>query len=152
MKTRLLIFAALAASISLPAVAQTAAQTTSRDRMKTCSADAKTQGLKGAPRKTFMSDCLKSAAATPTAPAAATAAPAAPAPVQPAPSSTRTAAPAPASTPAGKPASSGRVAEQDRMRDCGRQWKVAKAGGQVPAGQKWPQYWSACNARLKAGG
>lgn len=150
MKTRLLIFAALAAGISLPAVAQTTAQTASRDRMKTCSADARTQGLKGAPRKTFMSDCLKSAAATPAAPAA----PAAPAPMQPAPTPSRTAAPArtAAPTPAGKPASSGRVAEQDRMRDCGRQWKVAKAGGQVPAGQKWPQYWSACNARLKAGG
>jgi hypothetical protein len=31
--------------------------------MKTCSADAKTKGLKGADRKTFMSTCLKGDAA-----------------------------------------------------------------------------------------
>ncbi len=34
-------------------------KTTPQERMKTCSADAKTKGLKGDARKSFMSTCLK---------------------------------------------------------------------------------------------
>jgi hypothetical protein len=41
------------------------------------------------------------------------------------------------------------VAMHDRQRQCGQQWKSDKAAGKIPAGQKWPQYWSACNTRLK---
>jgi hypothetical protein len=35
-----------------------------------------------------------------------------------------------------------------RMKTCAAEWKAAKAANQVPAGQRWPQYWSACNKRL----
>jgi hypothetical protein len=41
------------------------------------------------------------------------------------------------------------AAMHDRQRKCGQQWQADKAAGKIPAGQKWPQYWSACNARLK---
>lgn len=40
-------------------------------------------------------------------------------------------------------------AMHDRQRQCGQQWKADKAAGKIPAGQTWPQYWSACNTRLK---
>ena len=30
--------------------------------------------------------------------------------------------------------------------------KMDKAEGKVPAGQKWPQFWSECNKRKKAEG
>jgi hypothetical protein len=38
-----------------------------------------------------------------------------------------------------------------RMKACGKQWKTDKLAGRVggPNQQKWPQYWSACNKRLK---
>jgi hypothetical protein len=39
-----------------------------------------------------------------------------------------------------------------RLRACGAEWKAEKAEGKIPAGQKWPQYWSACNKRKKAEG
>lgn len=41
------------------------------------------------------------------------------------------------------------VAMHDRQRQCAQQWKADKAAGKVPAGQTWPQYWSACNTRMK---
>jgi hypothetical protein len=74
---------------------------------------------------------------------------AAPAPVAP-----TTAAPAPAagaatSTAAGK---TGRQAMVARERACGAEWKADKAAGRIPAGQKWPQYWSECDKRKKAQG
>lgn len=40
------------------------------------------------------------------------------------------------------------LAEQDRLRQCGAQWKADKAAGKT-AGQTWPKYWSACSKRLK---
>ena len=36
-----------------------------------------------------------------------------------------------------------------REKKCGQMWKADSAAHRVPAGQKWPQYWSACNKRLK---
>ena len=62
-----------------------------------------------------------------------------------------TAAPAPATTTA-KPAtgSPGRQAMIARERACGAEWKADKAAGRVPAGMKWPQYWSDCDKRKKA--
>ena len=74
---------------------------------------------------------------------------AAPAAAAPAPA---TAAPAPAA--GAKPATglSGRQAMIARERACGAEWKADKAAGRIPAGQKWPQYWSACNTRKKAQG
>ena len=65
-----------------------------------------------------------------------------------------TAAPAPAAgaatpTAAGK---TGRQAMIARERACGADWKADKAAGRIPAGQRWPQYWSECNKRKKAQG
>jgi hypothetical protein len=71
--------------------------------------------------------------------------------------STHALAPSAAPMAAAKPASHlpgaqspAMVAMHDRQRQCGTQWKADKAAGKIPAGQKWPQYWSACNKRLKA--
>ena len=77
------------------------ALTAQQEKMKTCNADAKTQGLKGDERKAFMKNCLskKPAAAT----AAAPAAPAASAPAK-APAAAPAVAPAPAAIPPAAPA------------------------------------------------
>lgn len=68
---------------------------------------------------------------------------------------------APSAAEAEKPARSGRktkstkeptvgqMAARERQRKCAAEWKVAKAGGKLEAGTKWPQYWSKCNTRLK---
>jgi len=50
----------------------------------------------------------------------------------------------------GRPArSTAQTATAARQHQCGEQWKADKAAGKIPAGQTWPQYWSACNKRLK---
>jgi len=36
-----------------------------------------------------------------------------------------------------------------RERQCGAQYRADKAAKKIPAGQTWPQYWSACNKRMK---
>jgi hypothetical protein len=77
---------------------------------------------------------------------------AAPVGAAPAPSTPTTAAPgagAATTTPAGK---TGRQAMIARERACGAEWKADKAAGKIPAGQKWPQYWSECDKRKKAQG
>jgi Ni/Co efflux regulator RcnB len=48
-------------------------------------------------------------------------------------------------------ATAGQIAARDRQKKCGAEWKEAKAAGKVEKGMKWPQYWSACNKRLKGG-
>ncbi|WP_342362315.1 hypothetical protein [Terrarubrum flagellatum] len=87
---------------------------------------------------------LRRPAATPT-PAATTAQP-----------STSTAATAPATTPdepktkaKGRAKSTGVFAE--RRKRCSAEWANAKSAN-ATNGQKWPQFWSACNTRLKAAG
>ena len=45
----------------------------------------------------------------------------------------------------------GMQAARLRQKQCGTEWKAEKAAGKVAAGTKWPQYWSACNKRLKGG-
>ena len=72
---------------------------------------------------------------------------AAPVGAAPAPSTPTTAAPG--AGPAGK---TGRQAMIARERACGAEWKADKAAGKIPAGQKWPQYWSECDKRKKAQG
>jgi hypothetical protein len=136
MKTHLLIasgvfVAAFATAVSIPAQAKT---------MKECAAqwqdmkaNNQTNGMK---YRDFSKQCMS--AGTP----AAETPPPAPPPV---------AAPAAANEPAAKP-SGGRAALIARVRACGADWKAAKAAGNIPAGQKWPQYWSACNKRKKAEG
>ena len=44
----------------------------------------------------------------------------------------------------------GRAAAHARQKQCGVEWKAAKAAGTVEKGMTWPKYWSACNKRLKA--
>jgi hypothetical protein len=44
------------------------------------------------------------------------------------------------------------LALRERQKKCGAEWKAAKAAGKIESGMKWPQYWSACNKRLKAAG
>ncbi|HTF67641.1 MAG TPA: hypothetical protein VK638_33675 [Edaphobacter sp.] len=49
----------------------------------------------------------------------------------------------------GKPLSPAQVAFRARISECGDQWQQAKATNKT-RGMTWPQYWSACNTRLKA--
>jgi hypothetical protein len=51
-----------------------------------------------------------------------------------------------------RPPTPGQQAAHARQKQCGAEWKAAKAAGKIEKGMKWPQYWSACNKRLKAGG
>ena len=48
-----------------------------------------------------------------------------------------------------RPRSAAQTATASRQHQCGDQWKADKAAGKIAAGQTWPQYWSACNKRLK---
>jgi hypothetical protein len=48
-----------------------------------------------------------------------------------------------------RPPSAAQIALRDRQKKCGVEWREAKAAGKVETGMKWPQYWSACNKRLK---
>jgi hypothetical protein len=38
------------------------------------------------------------------------------------------------------------------MTKCAAEWKEAKAASKIEKGMKWPQFWSACNKRLKTAG
>jgi hypothetical protein len=135
MKTHLLIasgliLAAFAMSVSIPAQAKT---------MKECAAQWKdmkanntTNGMK---YRDFSKKCMSEGA------------PAAETPPPPPPAAEAKPAPAPAAKPTG-----GRAAMVARERACGADWKADKAAGKIPAGQKWPQYWSECDKRKKAEG
>lgn len=140
----LIIVAALASAAALtPVVAPVAVQAKT---MKECAAEwdkmkaaNQTGGMK---YRDFTKQCMSGGAAP--APTAATPPPPAAAP--------KITAPAPAT--AAKPAtgSPGRQAMVARERACGAEWKADKAAGKIPAGQKWPQYWSECDKRKKAQG
>jgi hypothetical protein len=57
--------------------------------------------------------------------------------------------PAPAATTEKKKSSSeGQLAARERQKKCGVEWKALKESGKQ-GDQKWPQFWSACNKRLK---
>ncbi|ARQ01772.1 hypothetical protein [Pseudorhodoplanes sinuspersici] len=47
-------------------------------------------------------------------------------------------------------ASAGRRAAHERQKQCGAEWREARAAGKVEKTMTWPKYWSACNTRLKA--
>jgi hypothetical protein len=103
------------------------------NRMQACAAEWKTMKAAnqtaGKKYRDFQKECLARTAAAPGA------------------------APAtPAAAPKATKASDGRQAMVARERACGAEWKAAKAAGTVPAGTKWPQYWSQCNTRKKAEG
>ena len=103
---------------------------------------------KPAATTTTMAKPATTTAAVTAAPAATTAAaPAAVAPPEP----TDTVAKTPTTDAAGKPKTPGQLAMDTRIKECGVEWKKAKADG-TTNGLKWPQYWSACNKRLKAAG
>ena len=51
-----------------------------------------------------------------------------------------------------KPPTAAQLAERERIKKCGKEWKDAKAAGKIEKGMKWPQYWHDCNKRLKGGG
>ncbi|MFS8035538.1 hypothetical protein ACI7BZ_01005 [Xanthobacter sp. AM11] len=128
--------------------------------------NARLSGAAPAPAAAPAATAPAAPAKPPAAPAKPQAAPAAaPAPAKPA------AAPAakPAASPAASPAAAkpdddedtgegvreptpGQLAARQRMKDCGAEWRAAKEAGKIPEGQTWPQYWSACNKRLKAAG
>jgi len=54
--------------------------------------------------------------------------------------------------PAAKTPSPARTAHLARLHACAAEWKADKPAGKVPAGMKWPKYWSDCNKRKKAEG
>jgi len=56
--------------------------------------------------------------------------------------------PAATPRPKGQP-SAAQQAMYAREKQCGQMWRADKAAGKIPAGQTWPQYWSACNKRIK---
>jgi hypothetical protein len=129
MKTRFLVTACAAAaigfvlSVSTPASAQDA-----KACGKQWSAMTKDQ-KKGLKKKDYVKDCVAKAS--------------------PAPAAAPMAAPKTAGDVKGKP---GRQAMIERERACGKEWREAKAAGKIQPGQKWPQYWSECNKRMKAKG
>ena len=137
MKPALLIASGVLLAAFAPALISAPAQAKT---MKECAAqwqEMKTSGQTGGMKyRDFSKQCMSGEA------------PAAAAPPPPKPEA---ASPPPAAEPAAKP-SGGRAAMVSRMRACGAEWKTAKAEGKVPAGQKWPQFWSECNKRKKAEG
>jgi hypothetical protein len=137
MKPALLIASGVLLAAFAPAVISAPAQAKT---MKECAAqwqEMKAAGQTGGMKyRDFSKQCMSGEA------------PAAAAPPPPKPEA---ASPPPAAEPAAKP-SGGRAAMVSRMRVCGAEWKTAKAEGKVPAGQKWPQFWSECNKRKKAEG
>jgi hypothetical protein len=46
-------------------------------------------------------------------------------------------------------AKEGRKAAQARQKQCGSEWKDARAAGKVEKHMTWPKYYSECNKRLK---
>jgi len=58
----------------------------------------------------------------------------------------------PAKDASGKPLSASEIAFRKRIKECGAEWREDKSKGTLPAGEDWPQFWSACNTRLKAQG
>jgi hypothetical protein len=114
--------------------------------------------------KAYVATCRGDAAAKPAAAKPADTKPADAKPAEPkttaAPAPAPTAAPAPkpvaaapaAAKPAAAPSTGGKAGEVTRIKACGADWKADKAAGKVPAGMKWPQYWSDCDKRKKAAG
>jgi hypothetical protein len=150
MKTVFLFASAIAlaalanAAVPRPAHALTMAECSAKYKA------AKTAGtLNGMKWNDFRkAQCGSEASAAPAAAPASAPAPAAAAPAPAAPAASA----ATATEPGKKPMSAGRQAMITRERACGADWKAAKAAGKIPAGQKWPQYWSECNKRKKAEG
>jgi len=41
------------------------------------------------------------------------------------------------------------LAARERQVKCAAEWRQAKAAKTLPAGVRWPKFWSECNARMK---
>lgn len=141
--------AAGAAAASQPKTRTTATATTSghQTTQQICSTQyqaAKSAGTLGGQKwPQFLKACRQSIAGDTEDQAAAPAEPGA-APVA--------AAPAAVPSAGGKALTPGQVAFRQRIHECSVEWQGEKAAGTLPAGSKWPQFWSACNTRLKAQG
>ncbi len=140
-----------------------AAASSAQSRRKQCSDEwqaAKTAGKvkAGETWSQFYSACNtrllgEAPAATPAAATATTA------PAKPASQSAVKPVEEPLPTPAGvdtgegaRQPTPGQLAARERIKECGAEWRGQKEAGKIPEGQTWPQYWSACNTRLKAAG
>lgn len=55
-----------------------------------------------------------------------------------------------ATAPAGQP-SAAQTGARTRIGQCAAQYHLDKDAGKLPAGQRWPQYYSACSKRLEGG-
>lgn len=103
---------------------------------------AKTAGTLGGKRKAvFLSECAASvaneredAAVVPTEP------------------QTTASVPVPTVDKNGKALTPGQIAFRQRIKECSTQWQQQKAAGTLPVGEKWPQFWSACDKTLKQHG
>jgi hypothetical protein len=52
----------------------------------------------------------------------------------------------------GKALSAGEIAFRRRIKKCGVEWHQDQDKGDLPENETWPQFWSACNMRLKKEG
>lgn len=50
----------------------------------------------------------------------------------------------------GKPFTPGQIAAHQRIKECAAEWHADKDAGTLPSDEKWPQFWSSCNTRLKS--
>jgi hypothetical protein len=62
---------------------------------------------------------------------------------------TPAAKPTPAKTAPAKAPSAAQTAARARMTQCSKQYQADKAAKKLAAGQTWPKYYSACNAKMK---
>jgi hypothetical protein len=48
-----------------------------------------------------------------------------------------------------KPPTAAQTAARERQKQCGAEWKEAKAAGKIEKGMTWSKFYSKCNKRLK---
>ena len=145
--------AAPAATAAAPAAklpkTQVAAKSGVQTTQQICSGQyqaAKTAGTLGSEKwPQFLSACKTSIKNDGSDAAAAPAEPTATAPIT-------ASAPVATKSTDGKPLSAGQIAFRQRIHECSTEWQREKSTKTLPAGSKWPQFWSACNTRLKTQG
>ena len=57
--------------------------------------------------------------------------------------------PAAAQTKQKREPTAAQLAARERQVKCAAEWRDAKAAKTLPAGVRWPKFWSECNARMK---
>jgi hypothetical protein len=118
----------ITAFYAVPATAQQKTEKACQAEWRAHKADNQAKGIT---EKAYVAECRKGAAAKPAA---------------------TTTEKTPKAAPTAAKPKDGHEAEVARERACAKDWKADKAAGKVPAGMKWPQYWSACDQRKKAAG